>query len=396
MYSIPQFARAFALVIVSFLAGCAGPKAVEPANDAERDYQKILAIHRQRQSPYPSRSDDDFNWLRDRFAELHNRGIQFMKTYPGHSRRWDVLVLLQYGRDHRINVLPDGKSRQLVSVRESREAWEQKYYPMLEELLAARDASADARRTALEQLIDFGAGSVHSGTLEESLATTRKTLGFFETLRTLVPRSPMIPGLYHRTAKMLNAVDPEQSRAFAQDAISRHGSQDRFDVLVREKMAGQLRLIEAQAKPSELLWTDLAAMEPSLRDSSKYRGKLILVAMMPVSWDGYTARLEKLYADHHGGGLEIIQVAYRNTVVSAPPEQREKSAMEEFVAGKKWPWPVIWDAGGHFGGFAGKWGQNTLPAYFLIGRDGRIVNDRTRSSLSPELIILELAKKAGR
>lgn len=73
-----------------------------------------------------------------------------------------------------------------------------------------------------------------------------------------------------------------------------------------------------------------------------------------------------------------------------PPEPEQRRNVERIVALRKWPWPVLWNPRGHLQHIAGKWSFNTVPAWILIGRDGRLVLDR--SAPFPVTIPRELAR----
>ena len=285
-------------------------------------------------------------------------------------------MLLQYGRDYRIRVLPDG-FKQLVPVPESAERWELIYYPKLEELLAAWDASSEARKEAMQQLIrHWGHRATVVALAPEARASfSAKVMRWLEIYRREFPNSNYLSPLYHSVAVMLLSSDPRQALAFVRETSARHASGSLLDVLRRKRFAGLERLFEGHLQPVELFWTELQEIAPELGDRSRYRGKVVLISMTPVTWATHIPTLEKLYAEHSAAGLEIIQIAQYNTNSAAPPEQRDRAAMERFIAAKGWRWKVIWDPNGQ-DGIREKWGMNSYPAHFVIGRDGRIFNYR--------------------
>ncbi len=138
-----------------------------------------------------------------------------------------------------------------------------------------------------------------------------------------------------------------------------------------------LRYMIGQEKPVDELWRQLRLLEPTLPEAPFFRGKVVLIASLAVDWGSRTMELEELYRKFHGSGLEIVQVAYYNANRSAPPEQRDKAAMQRFVAAKQWPWQVAWDPkDSPDESFAEHWGRDGIPAMFLIGRDGRFAPER--------------------
>ncbi len=343
--------------------------APKPVGDPTADYKKLLALQASKPPAQFSRgSDEYFAWTQERFRTLHDQGLDYLAKYPSEPRRWDVLVMLQYGRTHRVQVLADG-SRQLRADEDERLEWGKRYYPMLESLLAASVVSNSARQQALRQLIDYGAQSVFRAEAAESTVT--KVLEWTAAYYRLDPKSGALSSVYHRVATMLNAVDPARCVAFIKEQRARHSSNEWPDVGVRAKMDGLLRLVAAQSKPAEAMWRQFQSFDP-------YRGKVVLVAYLAVDWSSRTVELEELYRAHHDAGLEIIQVAYNNSSnQSAPPEQREVGAMRRYVAAKQWPWRVVWDPKRDpEQTFWDYWGQNTVPAFILIGRDGCVAREQ--------------------
>ena len=64
-----------------------------------------------------------------------------------------------------------------------------------------------------------------------------------------------------------------------------------------------------------------------------------------------------------------------------------------YIAAKQWPWRVVWDPKDHpEESFWDYWGLNSIPAMFLIGRDGCIARPRPKILGLDRLIADELAR----
>ncbi|MDP3069364.1 MAG: hypothetical protein Q8N18_03705 [Opitutaceae bacterium] len=113
-------------------------------------------------------------------------------------------------------------------------------------------------------------------------------------------------------------------------------------------------------------------LNPVVGDRNRYRGKVVLIALGPVTFDTLWETLEDLHARHHAAGLEILQVAPFNRAIGHPPEPEQRKAMEAIVSEPRWPWPVLWNQKGH-DDLAARWGHHRIPAWILIGRHGRII-----------------------
>ncbi|MBL9201261.1 MAG: TonB family protein [Opitutaceae bacterium] len=345
--------------------------------DPQRDYQTLQRLHASQPPPeYGRGSDAYFSWLQQRSRKRHDLGLEYLERYPTDARRWEIVLTLQYGRNQRVQVLRDG-TKQLVPEAAERAAWDRKFYRWLEELVAARDASQRARTDALRQLIEHGAFRVFRGEPDTEPALPGKVVDWMERYERENPSSSVLASLYRTVATMLNAIEPPRGTRFLQEKRAAHAKEDVADVMLRQRLDRYLRYMTGQEQPVDELRRQLQALEPTLADASFYRGKVVLIASLAVDWGSRTMELEELYRKYHDAGLEIVQIAYYNANRSAPPEQRDKAAMQRFVAAKQWPWRVVWDPkDSPDESFAQHWGQNTIPAMFLIGRDGRIAPER--------------------
>jgi hypothetical protein len=343
----------------------------QAATDARVEYEAILALSKAK-VPEELAKDEaaKIAWLSRRAIELHDRGVTFLDEHAADPLRWDTLVLLPYGRDHRERIWRSG-FRQLVPVPESLAAWEKQYYPRLESLLRSTDAGPPARAEALRLLIRH--------TSHEALRKPAVTHDAITRVRAWIdqhdrefPRSGYTRPLYHRYAELLDFADPVMCMRFLAELESRHQGSDPFDKGVRELVASRRRALEAQEHIPAALWARLRDLDRNIGNMDRYRGKVVLIALGPVTYNTLWEQLEDLHAQHHAAGLEIIQVAPFNRAFGLPPEPEQRRNMETIVNRRRWPWPVLWNPKGH-DDLAAKWGHNTVPAWILIGRHGRII-----------------------
>ena len=373
--------RATALVLAASGLVC------RAATDPRAEYAGLKQLAETQLKPGMERgSDAQLEWLQYRFRTLHDRGLEFIAAHPTNPLRWDVLVLLQWGRTHEIIVRADG-TKAMVQPAAERVAWARDYFGRLEDLLESTDASAAARREALLQLIDYYCLEIRRGTVDNPRkGLVPALLDWVNEFHALDPRSGRLAYLYLRVARMLNALDPALCRRFLAEKVALHPAKAEPDNDVRRNVENFQRLMRNQAAPATELWERLRRMDPAF-DPSAYRGQVVLIAYLAVDWTLRTKELEELYGKYHDAGFEIIQVAYRNRTTGIvrygseerreppPPVQRDEAAMRRYVAERKWPWRVLWDDATYLNDFQTQWGQNTVPAYLLVGRDGRIARE---------------------
>lgn len=358
--------------------------------DPRADYASLKKLHDgQLPSAISPNSNEHLAWVQQKFRTLHDRGMAFIGAHPDHPLRWDVLVLLKWGRDHHIVTREDGSKGTRPSPTESA-LWNQEYHAMLRDLLASRDASSSARHQALLQLIDYHSREVRNGKVDNPRnQVLPEMLEWVRELHRLDPRSGHLPYLYLRLAWALNAVDPELCRTFVAERLALHRGDDRPDPAVRTNLANFQRLMRNQDGPAEEFWGYLRQIDATFTDPAVYRDKMVIVAYLPVDWTLHTVQLEEAYRKYRGSGLEIIQIIPRNDSATAPVLQRDRSAMERHIAAKGWGWRVVWEVARGDEDFYKTWGLPSYPG-FLVLRDGRFIRHLPAELKWDEIVRREL------
>lgn len=102
-------------------------------------------------------------------------------------------------------------------------------------------------------------------------------------------------------------------------------------------------------------------------------GKVVLVDFW-ATWCGPCVAelpaVSSAYADLHGRGFEIIGISL----------DEDLAKLGAFTTGRKMPWPQLCDGKGWSSALAKRFAITSIPATFLIGRDGKLVAANLRGA----------------
>jgi peroxiredoxin len=118
---------------------------------------------------------------------------------------------------------------------------------------------------------------------------------------------------------------------------------------------------------------------------AKYKGKVVLVDFW-ATWCGpCVAELPnvlKAYQKHHTNGFHIIGISL----------DQDKSRLTNFIENKGMKWPQYFDGKGWGNKLAGKYGVNSIPATYLLDREGKIIAKNLRGEALEEAVAKSLTE----
>lgn len=140
---------------------------------------------------------------------------------------------------------------------------------------------------------------------------------------------------------------------------------------------------EGQVLPDFPAAVDLDGEPISLAD---YRGKVVLLDFCAV-WCGpclgEIPRIKAVYEKYHDKGFEVIGVSL----------DEDAAVLREFIKEQEIPWRQIFDGQKWDARLAQLYGVRSIPAPFLIDREGKVISVKARGRLLEELVSSEIDGK---
>ncbi len=114
------------------------------------------------------------------------------------------------------------------------------------------------------------------------------------------------------------------------------------------------------------------------------KGKVVLIDFW-ATWCGpCVAEMPNVIAAYnklHEKGFEIVGISL----------DQDKAALTKFIKDKEMPWPQYFDGKGWDNEIATRFGVSSIPAMWLVGKDGKLVSTSVRGQLEA-VVEKELAK----
>lgn len=119
---------------------------------------------------------------------------------------------------------------------------------------------------------------------------------------------------------------------------------------------------------------------------ANYKGKVVLIDFW-ATWCGPCVHelpnVLKAYEKHHKSGFEIIGISL----------DRDKAKLTNFTKEKNMPWQQYFDGQFWSTKLAVRYGVNSIPATYLLDREGKIIGKDLRGDSLDQAVATALAKK---
>jgi thiol-disulfide isomerase/thioredoxin len=293
-------------------------------------------------------------------AEYENQKAAFLKQYPQDPLRW------------RWNLMD---ARRAMGGAKNREQGSKAAKAALSAVMAADDATAETREKASTMNLQL---DIFNHVPIEELAKE------YAEYAKAFPKSPA------RGALAQSIVEMASGGEINEGAVARlrdlKGKSDGLLAAIVQVRIGELeKLLELKHNPMEMKFTDVDGHE---FDLESYRGKVVLIDFW-ATWCGpCVAGLPEVieqYKKYHDQGLEIVGISF----------DEDKTALQQFVKEKDMSWVQFFDGKGWENLYGKKYGIHAIPAMWLIGRDGKVVDFNARAGLPQKLFKLLESREGG-
>lgn len=151
---------------------------------------------------------------------------------------------------------------------------------------------------------------------------------------------------------------------------------------------GKVRQFAGINKPFELTFTEATTGETiNMKD---LRGKVVVIDFW-ATWCGpciaEMPHMKDLYATYKDKGVEFIGVS-----LDQPEDKGGLKKLQDYVASNEIAWPQYYQGNYWQSEFSTSWGINSIPAVFIVDKDGNLHSTNARGKLEtmiPELLGIE-------
>ncbi len=189
---------------------------------------------------------------------------------------------------------------------------------------------------------------------------------FEKGVRALQKDHPDRPEIYAALLEIAEGLPAEKALAIAKEIEAA-----KTEPAMKEQAAGIRKKLERVGKPVGIAFTSTDGRKIDLLEM---KGKVILVDFW-ATWCGPCVKeipnVKAAYAKLHDKGFEIVGISF----------DEDKDALTKFVKNKEMPWAQYFDGEGWGNKFGKEFGIQSIPAMWLIDKQGNLRDLNAREDL---------------
>ncbi|MBK8857986.1 MAG: TlpA family protein disulfide reductase [Opitutaceae bacterium] len=363
-------------------------KTAEPApkSQADLDYEAVFALWR---TPAPEGlepKDPAFWEFQDQIMrKFAAAGRAFAEKYPADPRRYNCWVQSSFTRPwfltgFKPEFATAPRETNLIVDAAALAAYRVEQAKLLTIVIESPDADSRQRGGAFFALLADARGVARTTGQAFDITVYRPLVD--RVLATLGDERVM--PVVEQYVSGLRQQSPEAAAAYEAALQSNPAIASALQVAVEKQKAEAAQAADAaKVRAAEIGSMKFTAADGRAVDVAALKGKVVLVDFW-ATWCGpciaELPNVKKVYADFHDKGFEVIGITLENPGLrgkETPAEMETKLAaakkkMLDFTVKQEMPWPQYFDGKWWKNDYAVKFGIQSIPAMFLLDKEGRI------------------------